>query len=56
MLVGDLKAQSLEEIWNAEKMNFYREMLVNMRHEELELCRNCYDYLGLETPGIQNVV
>ena len=41
MLVGDVKESSLEKIWHSPKMNYYRKMLKEMRHSELELCRNC---------------
>ncbi len=41
MLVGDIKSKSLAEIWNGHKLNYYRKMLKDMRHAELELCRCC---------------
>lgn len=44
MLVGDLKEQSLEEIWNGEKMSFYRRELAAMRHDKFQLCRSCFEY------------
>lgn len=55
MVVGDIRVQSLKEIWNCKKMNQYREMLANMQHDKLELCKTCYDYHGLQTPGLQNL-
>jgi radical SAM protein with 4Fe4S-binding SPASM domain len=55
MVIGDIRVQSLEEIWVCEKMTQYREILVNMEHDKLELCKTCYDYYGLQTPGLQNL-
>lgn len=55
MIIGDIKSQSLEEIWNSKKMHHYREMLSKMQYDKLELCKTCYDYHGLQTPGIQNL-
>lgn len=53
MLVGDLRTGSLNEIWRSQRMRRYRELLADMRHDELELCRTCFDYHGLQTPGLQ---
>ena len=55
MVVGDLKRSSLQQIWKSKQINTFRIMLADMRHEELELCRTCYDYHGLQTPGLQNI-
>jgi len=53
MLIGDLKHSSLEEIWNSKKMNTYRKILAENGHERLKLCKSCFDYYGLQTPGLQ---
>ena len=53
MIVGDLSQNSLKEIWNSEKMNIYRKLLAEMRHDSLELCKSCYDYHSLQLPGLQ---
>ncbi|MBF0322051.1 MAG: SPASM domain-containing protein [Magnetococcales bacterium] len=53
MIIGDLATDSLEEIWQSERMHHYRVLLADMRHEELPLCRTCYDFMGLDTPGLQ---
>jgi len=55
MLVGNLKIKSLKEIWMSPKMHSYRSLLVDMRHDELPLCSKCYDYYGLQTPGLQRL-
>ena len=41
MTIGDVKENTLKEIWNCEKMNYYRKMLTDFRHAELPLCRCC---------------
>ena len=41
MLVGDLKVQSVQQIWVSEKMQYYRE-------HGGRLCSFCYDYMGGE--------
>jgi len=55
MVVGDLATDSLKQIWMSDKMQHYRSMLANMRHDELALCRTCFDYHGLQTPGLQGI-
>jgi radical SAM protein with 4Fe4S-binding SPASM domain len=54
MLIGDVRSQSLAEIWRSDALNHYRQMLAEMRHDELPLCKTCYDYHGLQTPGLQD--
>ena len=53
MVVGDVKENTLAEIWNSENLEHYRRMLADMRHDELPLCTNCYDYQSLSYPDIQ---
>jgi len=53
MVVGDLSRQSLQEIWTSDRINRFRDLLVEMRHDELPLCVSCYDYFGIQTPGLQ---
>jgi len=49
MLVGDLTQQSIRDIWkNSEELKRYRTLLSNYRHEELPLCKNCYDTMNLK--------
>ena len=55
MVVGDIREQSLKEIWHSEKMDRYRALLARMQHSRLPLCRTCYDYHGLQAPGLQNL-
>lgn len=48
MIVGDIREQSLKDIWRSEKMNRYRIILARGQHDQLPLCRTCYDYQGLQ--------
>jgi radical SAM protein with 4Fe4S-binding SPASM domain len=55
MIVGNIAEQSLYEIWHSKKMNTYRKLLAGMKHDLLDICRNCYDNMSLQEPGIQNI-
>lgn len=55
MAVGNLEEQTLAEIWCSKKLQYYRQQLAEKKYEKFELCRNCFDYHGLQTPGLQNV-
>lgn len=55
MVVGSVMSSSLRDLWQGEAMNRYRRLLADMQHDELDLCRNCWDYQSLQIPGIQNV-
>ncbi len=55
MLLGDIRESSMAEIWQSDRLNEYRKMLVQMRHDELDLCKHCYDYMSIQTPGVQGV-
>jgi radical SAM protein with 4Fe4S-binding SPASM domain len=41
MIVGDAKDQPLDVIWKNDQISHYRHLLKNMRHAEIDLCRNC---------------
>jgi radical SAM protein with 4Fe4S-binding SPASM domain len=38
---GNVKKQTLSEIWFGEKFNFYRKKLKERKRKELDLCSNC---------------
>lgn len=48
MIVGNLLESTIQDIWNSAKLGIYRKLLADMRHDELELCRNCYDTMGIQ--------
>lgn len=55
MLVGDIREQSLAEIWRSEAAFGYRRALQRGEYDRFTLCRVCWDYHGLQTPGLQKV-
>ncbi len=55
MVVGDVRKTPLKEIWKAEKLAFFREHLVKGEYDRFELCKVCWDYHGLQTPGLQGL-
>ncbi len=54
MILGDARTQTLAEIWKSETLNGYRALLADMRHDDLPLCKSCYDTHGLHVPGLQD--
>ncbi len=54
MLLGDLTKNTVKEVWDSQLLNHYRSMLADMRHDELSLCKSCYDTHGLSIPGLQD--
>ena len=54
MILGNVHTQTLTEIWGSETLNRYRALLADMRHDELPLCKSCYDTHGLNIPGLQD--
>lgn len=49
MIVGDLKDATLEEIWNGKALHHIRKILGARDYDKLELCRTCYDCMGLQS-------
>ena len=48
MIVGNLHDSSLQEIWNeSRELKTYRSMLKRFKHEELPLCKTCYETISL---------
>lgn len=43
MLIGDVTRQSLLDIWRSDRLNEFRRLLADMRHDELDLCQHCWD-------------
>ncbi|MCC7016142.1 MAG: radical SAM protein [Rhodospirillales bacterium] len=54
MTIGDVRTQTLAEVWASDTLNRYRSLLAEMRHDELALCKSCYDTHGLSVPGLQD--
>lgn len=55
MLLGDVLETPLEEIWRSPRLAAYREALAREEYDRFPLCRVCWDYHGLQTPGLQGV-
>ena len=49
MIVGDLKKNSIQEIWLSEKMKIYRKILAERRYDAIDLCEHCYDTMGTQS-------
>lgn len=46
MTIGNIKENSIKEIWSCKKLSKYREILAANEYEKLPLCINCYDFMG----------
>lgn len=42
LVVGDMKKNSLKNIWRGEKMNMLRRRILDKRMDECEPCKSCY--------------
>jgi MoaA/NifB/PqqE/SkfB family radical SAM enzyme len=40
-IIGDLSSQSLQDVWNGDAINHYRNLLYNNRFEEIQICKDC---------------
>ncbi len=40
-ILGNIRKQSVEEIWNSNKLEKIREMSRNLNYEKLSLCKTC---------------
>lgn len=58
MLTGDFNTHSIAEIWRSDQLQEFRTVLARHGHDELPLCKTCYNYSGLyktiPTPGDQD--
>lgn len=55
MALGSVMSSTIGDLWLSDQLNFYREMLADMRHDELPRCKTCFDYQSLTIPGLQSV-
>lgn len=46
MSLGNIMDSSIEELWNCDKINYFRDILKDLKYDELPLCKDCYDYMG----------
>ncbi len=43
--VGDIGTQTVQEIWNSEQMNSYRNRMLNLDYNSIEVCKDCNAYI-----------
>ncbi|MBF0323939.1 MAG: radical SAM protein [Alphaproteobacteria bacterium] len=53
MVIGNVLEETVAQLWTNEKMTQYRIKLADMRHDEMELCRNCWDTHSLWSPAVK---
>lgn len=42
--MGNVHDRSIKEIWHGERFEYYRQMHLSRRGNEIELCRGCPDW------------
>lgn len=50
MLIGNIKENSLFEIYHNERSEQIRELLSQERYDALPLCKTCFDYIEMQKP------
>ena len=43
--VGDTNTQSIKEIWNGDKLNYYRNKHINLEYDDINICKNCNAFI-----------
>ena len=43
--VGDVTKNTIEEIWQSENMNWYRNKMLNLDYNDIDVCKNCNAYI-----------
>ncbi|GHS93370.1 hypothetical protein FACS1894139_02920 [Planctomycetales bacterium] len=49
MTVGDINRDSLTDIFHNEKISHYRQLLSRGEFEMIDFCRQCWDYMEIQT-------
>jgi MoaA/NifB/PqqE/SkfB family radical SAM enzyme len=47
-VVGDISKESIKEIWQGEKMNNYRNKMLNLDYDSIDVCKTCNAYIYQE--------
>ncbi len=55
MVVGNVQETPLAEIWKSEKLLSFRKELAKGNFDKFPLCKICFDYQSLQTPGLQGI-
>ena len=45
-VVGDLKSNSITEVWNGQKMKNYRDQMVGRKRFDVPICQDCDIHLS----------
>lgn len=48
LIIGDIQKESLETIFNNEKINNIRKLICDGKYDALPLCSTCFEYIELE--------
>ncbi len=51
-ILGDLKKQSIMEVWNGEEYRRHRRLMKQKKHTELELCAECHAFWHEKNPRL----
>jgi len=43
--IGDLKTETIKDIWQGEKINFYRNKMLNLEYDKIDVCKNCNGFI-----------
>ncbi len=43
--VGDVKEKSIKEIWQGDKIQSYRQKMLDLRYDDIDVCRDCNAYI-----------
>ena len=43
--VGDVRKNTIQEIWQSEQMNWYRDKMLKLEYDEIDVCKNCNAYI-----------
>lgn len=47
-ILGNIMDTPLKNLWNSDMEQHYRDVLSRREYDKLELCKNCYDFMGFE--------
>lgn len=47
MILGDLNQNSIQQIWNCEKLKQYRKLISNGEYDKMFLCKTCFETIEL---------
>ena len=43
--VGDVKKNTIQEIWQSNRMNWYRNKMLKLKYGDIDVCRNCNAFI-----------